>query len=155
MPSICIDTNLLCLLVVGQFDRAAIARHRRLRAYSAADYDLLIAFANRFTAVITTPSILAETSNLLRQTAGSLGPSASRTLAALSRRFDDRNPACADVFEDAAYVRLGFTDAAILQLLPPDAMLLSDDLDLYLERARRGLPAVNFNHLREQRPIGA
>ena len=45
-----------------------------------------------------------------------------------------------------ALIRLGVTDAAILNAMTEDRTLLTADLDLYLEAARLGHSAVNFTH---------
>ena len=42
MTELFIDSNLLLLLVVGRSSRDIIAKHRRLRRYTAADYDTLL-----------------------------------------------------------------------------------------------------------------
>ena len=47
--------------------------------------------------------------------------------------------------EDTAFLRLGITDAAFLDV-SVNHTLLTADLDLYLEASRRGQNAVNFNH---------
>ena len=62
-----LDTNLLVLLVVGLESRRFIAQHKRLTAYSSEDFDLLIDLLGRFGPAgwATTPSVLAEASNLI------------------------------------------------------------------------------------------
>lgn len=86
-----LDTNLLCLLTVGLLGEQWIARHRRLQAYSAADFLLLTRALSNFSEVATTPHILAETSNLLRQTNEPLATSAGLSLAALIRATDEQS----------------------------------------------------------------
>lgn len=48
--------------------------------------------------------------------------------------------------EQAAFLRLGIADSALLDVLAPDNVLLTSDLDLYLEAMRQGQEAVNFIH---------
>ena len=62
-----LDANLFVLLVVGSVGRDLIAKHRRLRAYSAEDYEILIDLLDRVERVFVTPNTLTETSNLLAQ----------------------------------------------------------------------------------------
>lgn len=47
------------------------------------------------------------------------------------------------------YTRLGLTDSGALELLDKESLLISADLDLYLASEAAGLPAINFNHLRD------
>ena len=61
---IILDACLLLLLVVGTASLDYIAKHRRLRAYTATDFILLGQMLSRATKVIVTPNTLTETSNL-------------------------------------------------------------------------------------------
>lgn len=47
------------------------------------------------------------------------------------------------------FLRIGLTDAAILEMATASHTLLTVDLDLYLTALNRGLKAENFNHLRD------
>ena len=60
-----IDANLLVLLVVGSEDRGLIAGHRRLRGYTADDFDRLLGIIESVERVFVTPNTLTEASNLL------------------------------------------------------------------------------------------
>lgn len=60
MVSVILDTNLLVLLVVGMTNRAFIGKHKRTRAYTEEDYDLLCLLLEQYQQIITTPSILTE-----------------------------------------------------------------------------------------------
>jgi hypothetical protein len=55
-----IDTNLLVLLTVGSVGRDLIAKHRRLREYTAEDYDLLLNLLGNFDRVFVTPNTLMK-----------------------------------------------------------------------------------------------
>ena len=62
-----IDSNLLLLLVVGRSSRDIIAKHKRLRQFTARDYDILLDLLDGTAQVFVTPHTLAEASNLLAQ----------------------------------------------------------------------------------------
>ena len=68
------------LLVVGSEDRQLIAGHRRLRGYTADDYDLLLDITAAAERVFVTPNTLTEASNLLAQ---HRDPERSRLMARL------------------------------------------------------------------------
>ena len=47
-----------------------------------------------------------------------------------------------------SFRRLGVTAAGIVLLSNNGPLVLTDDLDLYLEIANRGFDVINFNHIR-------
>jgi hypothetical protein len=53
-----------------------------------------------------------------------------------------------ELIEDV-FVPLGFTDVTVVAALlaPPQRLLLTDDLDLYLAAVNRGAHALNFTHM--------
>lgn len=144
-----IDTNLLVLLVVGRTDRGLIQSHKRTKTFQVEDFDLLVRFIGQFQLTLVTPHIVTETSNLIVQTFDKMVPLLRATLAALVQSQDEQYTASVELTDQPAYPRLGLTDAAILQLVNDGAMLITTDMDLYLEAARmRPELAMNFNHLR-------
>jgi hypothetical protein len=141
-----VDANLLVLLVVGLASPEYIARHKRLRAFGAEDFDLLrnlLAAARR---VIVTPNVVTEASNLAGQIAE---PARARIFAALRTVLEHTQEVYVESRKAAVlgvFPRLGIADAVTLDLLGNDMTLVTSDLDLYLEAARQGRDAVNFNH---------
>ena len=67
-----IDTNLMVLLIVGSASRSYISRHKRLDGYTADDFDMLGLIIAEFSEIILLPHILAEVSNIIRQTGGQM-----------------------------------------------------------------------------------
>ena len=62
----------------------------------------------------------------------------------------ERTEQAARVVTDDAYLRLGITDAVLLELATDVRLtLLSDDLQLCLEAERRGTKTLNYNYLRD------
>jgi hypothetical protein len=51
------------------------------------------------------------------------------------------------VVADPIFMRLGLTDAAITRVCSRGILVLTADVALHLELQRRGLDAINFNHL--------
>ena len=49
----------------------------------------------------------------------------------------------------SAFIRLGLTDAALLEAGDPSSVVLTDDFDLYAAADRAGRQVLNFNHARE------
>lgn len=150
MKTILLDTNLLILLVIGAVNRRWIGRHKRAKVFVASDWHLLLRVIGH-APILTTPHILAETSNLLR--GGGLSPDAHAKLMAGLARFiaqaEEVHMPARDVTGTEPYLRLGLTDAAILSMAEPEVHLLTVDLPLYVAAVRQGRPATNFNHCRD------
>ena len=125
-----LDANLFVLLVVGSVGRDLIEKHRRLRAYSAEDYEILIDLLDRVERVFVTPNTLTETSNLLAQ---HREPERSRffdRLRFIIHESEEVVVASAVASSNSAFNRLGLTDAALLEVVTPETPLVTVDLDL-------------------------
>ncbi|WP_375453857.1 hypothetical protein [uncultured Methylobacterium sp.] len=145
-----IDTNLLLLLFVGTASEAYIAAHRRTRAYTVDDFVLLKLLIADAAVFVTTPNVLAETSNLIRQfDRPRLTPilDVFRSFAAAASETYVRS---AQGVGAADFERLGLNDVTILEAQEPDVTLITDDLNLYLTSATAGRKVLNFTHERER-----
>jgi hypothetical protein len=149
MATVLLDSNLLVLLVAGMSSREYIGKHRRLRDYSEEDFDLLIEFIRPMSALIVTPNILTETSNLLSGIGEPARSHIADTFRQLIGSLDERFVHSTRAVEQPEFPRLWLTDAAVLTELVNSHVLLTADLDLYLAALQRGYTAVNFNHLRQ------
>ena len=149
MPSagVFVDANLLVLFVAGNSDRGLIGRHRRLREFSVEQYDSLRRLVDRFGKVLVIPNTLTEASNLLRLHGE---PERSRLCEELRHAIDKSEEivvVSAVAARNEHFVRLGLTDAALLEVSKPETPLLTVDLDLYLAAsAANPRAAFNFNH---------
>ena len=144
-----IDANLLLLLVVGSVSRDAIARHRRLRAFTWDDYDILINLIDQVERVLVTPNTLTETSNLL----GLHGePERSRffeQLRFIIEQTEEIVVTSVDASQNNTFTRLGLTDAALLEVATIENPIITVDLGLYLAASwSNPESAINFTHLR-------
>ena len=144
-----IDSNLLVLLVVGSVDRRRITKNRRLQAYTADDYDILVELLTPFDQVFVTPNTLTETSNLLGQHDD---PERSRffdKLRVIIQGSQEVVVASVEASSNDEFRRLGLTDAALLEVITAEAPLLTVDLGLYLAALRKEADsAINFTHHR-------
>jgi hypothetical protein len=146
-----LDTNLLLLLVAGLADKAIIDRHKRLQVFDLADFDILIETVQQSSSLLFLPNISTETSNLARQTNEPDRTKIANCLSTLIQKSEEKYIESAAAVTRLEYGRLGLTDAAIVEQLSDDCALLTTDLDLYLACEAAGLPAYNFNHIREER----
>jgi hypothetical protein len=148
---IILDAQLLLLLLVGMTSRDYIAVHRRLKAYTDADFTLLTQLLDAASKLVVTPNTLTETSNLagyiaepartrIYQTFRALvGADGTEEWYAQSKVAVTRNE----------FYRLGLTDSCLLGIATTPHMLLTADLPLYLAALNLGLDVENFNHIRE------
>lgn len=149
--TIILDTPLLLLLVVGTASRDYITKHRRLRAYTDADFILLVQMLSRATKVVVTPNTLTETSNL----AGYIAEPARTHIYELLRALVEAGETDEQYIESKVavtrteFIRLGLTDSALLQLATDSHTLLTVDLKLYLAALKQGLNAENFTYHRD------
>jgi hypothetical protein len=147
--TIMLDTNLLLLFVVGTTDRNAIGGHKRLSTYTPSDYDLLVAIIGNGP-VLVTPHVLAETSNLLP--VGVKEPRRSELLGMLKRLVatrEERFVPARIVTDRPEYVRIGLTDAGLLEIADDRTELLTADWELHRAALAAGRNATNFHHLRD------
>ena len=144
-----LDANLFVLLVVGSVGRDLIEKHRRLRAYSAEDYEILIDLLDRVERVFVTPNTLTETSHLLAQHREPERSLFFDRLRFIIHESEEIVVASAVASSNSAFNRLGLTDAALLEVVTPETPLVTVDLDLYLAANASGQEAaLNFTHLR-------
>ena len=143
-----IDANLLLLLIVGSVDRDLIPKHRRLRRFIVEDFDKLINLLHPVEKVFVTPNTLTETSNLLAQ---HKDPERSRFFDKLRFIIQESKEvivASTVASRNNAFMRLGLTDAALLEAITAETPLVTVDLDLYLAALAKGEDtAVNFTRL--------
>lgn len=146
---ILVDTNLMVLLVVGRYDPERISSFKRTAAYTRFDLELVHRVLRPFARRITTPHVLTEVDNIVRQLP-------EREYADLSAAMFDTvtgllelSRPSADAIGSPVYPRIGLTDAMTLATaLEYGCLVLTDDYPLAnrLEAMRQGV--ININHLR-------
>lgn len=144
-----LDSNLLVLWVVGSADLAYVRKHKRLGAFTEADFHLLLTVIDQFRSVIVTPNTLSETWRLATQIAEPARTRIAQIFKRLVQQGDEQYRKSIQVVERGEFIRLGLTDSVLLTVCQEANALLTADLDLYLSGARLGLDVQNFNHLRE------
>jgi hypothetical protein len=141
-----LDSNLIVLLVVGLADENAVLKHKRTRAYTVGDFQLLLRVISDYSELAALPNALSEASNLLEFEGNGLPEkiflqflrfvSTTREIYVPSLAASRRNE----------FRRLGLTDAATLEVAKEDIHILSADLGLYLAAAEAGYSVANFTH---------
>ena len=143
-----IDANLLTLLVVGGVDPELIAKHRRLRDYTAGDYEILLVILEEVERVFVTPNTLTEASNLLRQHGE---PERTRLMHGLAYLIDESEEiviASSRASANPHFTGLGLADTVLLESVSAQTPLVTADLALYLAAlAQDENAAFNFREL--------
>jgi hypothetical protein len=147
---ILLDTNLLVLFVVGGVSRDYIGKHKRLSQFTVEDYDLLLKTLSNAPSVLITPNILSETSNLLAHIAEPARSDIFHFFRSIIATSPEVYVASDVAAKRGEFIRLGLTDAAIVEASSQEVVVLTSDLNLYMAAATKGTPAINFNHLRDQ-----
>ena len=144
-----VDAQLLVLLVAGSLDLDIIAKHRRLSAYTVEDYGMLLGLLDEVEQVLVTPNTLTEASNLLGQHGEPERSSLLQQLAWLVQHSKEVVVTSGEASARAEFVRLGLTDAALLEVATSDTPVLTVDLGLFLAAQEKELDsAVNFTYHR-------
>lgn len=73
-------------------------------------------------------------------------------LAVLIRRTEEQSVASEVAVDHPQFASLGLADSVLLMLANRGAILLTDDLPLYLAAIRSGHEAINFAHVQAARP---
>jgi hypothetical protein len=113
-----IDTNLLCLLIVGATSREYISLHKRLSSdFNISHFELLVELIGVFSDIVLLPHIIAETSSIIRQIRTPMRTRIQETLRTLIATTIEFPIASAWGAQRAEYQELGITDAVILHFL--------------------------------------
>ncbi|WGD31675.1 hypothetical protein AncyloWKF20_07605 [Ancylobacter sp. WKF20] len=144
-----IDTNLLLLFVVGVTNKNYIQLHKRLNAFFDGDYELLLKAIRGYKAIVLTPNVVSETSNLIRMTSEPRSSEIANRFEVLIKNTPEVYISSASASSRREHARLGITDCGLIELSAEGAHILTTDYDLFHAVSACGFTAVNFNHLRE------
>ncbi len=145
-----LDSNLLVFLIVGSTDPNLIleARPTRNKNFSLPDFELLKEIVGRVGKLVTTPHILAETSNLLDQIKGRFRDDVFAQFDALIRRTPESAVPALEVLSFDCFSDLGLTDCAVIHLAQARHLIITVDAPLAVELIRRKYAVLNYNHFR-------
>lgn len=158
MNLIAIDANLLTLLLVGLTDRTLIGKHKRTNTFEAIDFDKLSELLGNYQAIIISPNVATETSNLIAQIGEPACSAIRTTMAAVLQEdrfgFKEIYHSTIAILDHPLFLRLGLTDCSLLHAIGTNIPLLTTDLSLYLEAQKQNHQAINFTHIRQSWLLG-
>ena len=154
MIAVALDSNLLLLLIVGRVSPRLVGRHKRLKSYRMGDFRLLAETIGQADGLIAIPNALTEVSNLAGYgLAGPVRDEVSRSLREVVRELDEIYRPSLQAVTEPEFDWLGLCDSAWLGAIGADTVLLTGDTPLYRAAISRGLSAMNFNALRQERGL--
>ena len=148
---ILLDTNLLLLLFVGLVNSDWVNDFGRTKnqQFTEKEFFLLESIVKTFSKIVTTPHILTETSNFVFQIDGKRQQLALQIIAKSIQSFKERREESKKLVLADEFYNFGLTDAAILDLPTKRYLVLSVDAALVIALQKKGVDAINFNHLRQ------
>ncbi len=145
-----LDANLLTVYIVSQLGNGEIEKNKKTRNYTTEDAYLLCEFISSFRAIVTTPHVLTETANLLDWIKDEHRKKVFSYLTNFIQQVDEYYLQAKQICPSPAFLRLGLTDAMLIELCQQqDLVLLTADLPLYHFAIGQNLSAINFHHLRQ------
>jgi hypothetical protein len=146
-----IDTNLLLLFVIGQYDPEILVHDSfgRLAAYSLDDFYLLQNLSTLFKKRVTTAHVLAEVSNWIGYLPTHREIECLRQFSEYLSSFDELTTDSLKLADYERFPYLGLTDTALASFAN-DYLVITDDLRFITHLNKMGREALNINHLRQE-----
>jgi hypothetical protein len=145
-----LDTGPFVVLVVGSVDPDLLGSAQHLKQYEPESLLVLESFVSRFRSITITPHVATETSYFLKKIGGTSGNRVVAKFVELLQWIRERNVPSRAAAARVEFAWLDLADCTLLEGGRARDTLLSTDAVLVNRRLELGLPAVNFNHLREQ-----
>lgn len=144
-----VDTNILLLLLIGLIDKNLISTFKRLNTFIEEDFETLERFLSNYQNVFTTPTILAEVSNL----SNSLYGKYQKKLYLILKKFTNQH--AKEIYKNIntynsskSFQKFGVTDSNITKVAKDGPLVLTDDFPLAQHLRSRSLSVLNFNNIR-------
>jgi hypothetical protein len=145
-----LDTNLLLLWLVAQTDPKLLDSFKRVNTFTPPDIDLLRKLLRDLPEQITTPHVLSETSNFVRQASPPFRNALSEQLGLFIMGVDEIYKPAASLIEREEFIALGLTDTGIADV-SERAVVITTDYKLSGKITAGGGNAINFNQQRSNK----
>ncbi|WP_323384369.1 hypothetical protein [Methanobrevibacter sp.] len=154
---IILDSELLILILAGLCDKGFIKQIKSTKKFSEENYEKLSSILSKFKIIMTTSHILAEFSNLNRDTHTKKDNNYYRK--ELFEKFkellqdeylQEELIDITELTEDRSFNRLGVADIGIKKISKnKDYGVITADLNLYLDLLNSEINCINFSHFME------
>src|SRR5438874_3180457 len=112
-----IDTNLLLLYFIGNYDPERIPKFKRTMTFTIDEFWLLVRFLDVFNRIVTTPNVLTEVSNLSGNLAENLHAPFFSDFANRIPLLEEHYVPSIDASSLVQFNKFGLTDSGIVQLV--------------------------------------
>jgi hypothetical protein len=143
-----LDTNLLLLWLVGRTDAGLLSRFKRVHAFDPPDIPLLEGLIGS-AEIVTTPHILAETSNFVDQAPQFARAALVSNYRAFARTREEVYREARAIVLRQDFERFGLTDSCIADLSQAEHVITAD-YRLAGKIQASGGSVTNFNHARQR-----
>jgi rRNA-processing protein FCF1 len=145
-----IDSNLLLLLIIGSVDKSLIHKFKRTDQFTVEDYQILSKLSKKFRKIVTTSHILTEVSNFIGKLESNFKALSYMELLKHIELLDEQNIESRQLIKTEIFYKwFGLTDSSIFKVAQSNFLVLTTDLPLYNFLSKKGIDAINFNHLRK------
>ena len=150
LNGIIVDTNLLILFLIGIYDSRYISKFKITCKYSEEDFKILKDIVKGFKKIIITPHIVAELSNLSMKIPENRLKEYFKYFIEILKKSDEINIDKNSILLNKYIDKIGVTDVGIMLASENNEFLfITDDFQLANISFSKGLPVINFNHIRE------
>ena len=147
MKPLLLDANLLIVLIVGMSDPTKLGVIKCVKEYGLEHLQFINRFASSASSLVTVPSVLTQTSDLLGEGKNVVAAGVSHALRAFTHRSLEVYKPSREVMESPAFERLGLADSLILDCLAElNACLLTADFQLDGYAKKQNLESYNIWH---------
>lgn len=143
-----VDSNLLLVYFIGKYDIERIQTFKRTCKYTIEDFQIINKFLGYFNAIITTPNILTEVSNLLNQLPDNCKSYYYKEFKNNILCFNEIYESSVSVCNCVYFEKIGLTDSGIAALSKGKYLILTDDFPLSSYLQSLDIDFINFNHIR-------
>ncbi len=143
-----VDSNLLLMYCIGEYDVRAMQRFKRIRAYGVRDLTLMRRLLSLFKRIVTTPNILTEVSNLAGQLGDGLRAQFLSHLGKTVEILTEEYCPSATASQHQYFAKCGLTDSAIMEVARANYLVITDDFRLANMIEKQGIDVINFEHVR-------
>lgn len=143
-----LDTNVLVLWIVGNINPTLIGQHRRLREFDGEDLEIVNALALQSEDHISTPHVLAETSNFIGSGLQEMVKGGGTALTDYIGFLNEIHIPAQIIAATPAMMSLGLTDSGVLHLADENTCVISMDFHLCNRLSQKGVQAINPRNFR-------
>lgn len=145
---ILIDTNLLLVYFVGNYDPSLIPRFKRTLTFAVEDFYILERAFQFFSKVVTTPNILTEVNSFSNQLPEVIKLAYYTKMAEQVSVLEEHYLISRKICALEHFKKFGLTDSGLIELVKGNYLVLTDDFRLANYMQNVGIDVINFNHIR-------